>query len=148
MTRPPTTIAMHPRPAAVLAIAVALVIAVSGSACAPKHAAAVRGTWELRGPDGRPYPGGGTFADGGVPRWFIFRPGGTTSAAEMTWPYGLGCQDEVGTFRESTMDFSRSRFQVVVTFHSSRRATLSYPAVPGRKWKLHRINRVTGVGCE
>ncbi len=123
----------------------AMLAAVLGAACATSSVA-VRGTWELRASDGQRLPNDGTIAG---PLWFIFRPGRTAQLAEMTWSAGLGtCQDEVGAFRNGTMDFSRSRYPMIVTFHSRSRATMRFPELPNQTWQLRRVSREIGVGCE
>ena len=118
----------------------ATVLILFTSACAAKSAKAVSGTWEFRADDGSrlltPFP------------WLIFSGGRTESEATMTWPTGLGCQHEYGTFARGVMDFSTSHNPLIVTFKNSRTATLTFPDQPASNRALRRVSRTTVIVCE
>ncbi len=118
----------------------ALSLVAFGTACAAKSPRAVSGTWELRAPDGSRLQ---------TPlAWLIFAEGTNASDAVMTWPTGVGCQNEYGTFSRGVMDFSRSRYPLIVTFRNSRAATLSFPDEPSSQIALRRVSRTTSIVCE
>ena len=123
-------------------------LALAGAACAPKHARAVRGYWELTTPGGGRYPGDGTFNAEGALRWFIVDEGQSSDEASMLLPTGIGCIRQTGTWRRGVMDFSRANEQVVLRFTTSRDLILRYQAEPDRSWRYTRTSRRTVVGCE
>jgi hypothetical protein len=110
------------------------------SACAATSVQSVSAQWEFEPPPAN------------NPRWLIIAPSADgPSKVEIQWPYGLGCQEEIGEFRDRAVTVEGSRFPAVVQFHNRRKATLHFRYADGttQTFALRRkTHNATFVFCE